>query len=425
MTCEVLCIGSEVLKGDVVNTNAAYISAKLSEIGFDVMYHTVCDDNAQILQECVTRALERCDVVITTGGLGPTYDDITLEICAKALCKNVVFDANVLDSIQGYFSRMGRVMTDNNKKQANVIEGAKVFANSRGTAPGMCAQSDGKTIILLPGPPREMSVMLDEQAIPYLCTLTDESICAVNINTFGMGESMLEDTLGDIMKKSTNPIVAPYVDAGEVRVKVTAKAKNEDDAQNLAYNTVNQIRDILGDVVYGIDEKSIQSVLVKFLSEKGKTISTAESCTGGLLSKMITDVSGSSEVFGFGVCTYANEAKMKMLSVNQETLKEYGAVSEQTAMQMAQGIRNLSGSDIALSLTGIAGPGGGTDEKPVGLVYLGVSTKEKTYAKKLLLSRHKSTDRDYIRTLAAKNAIMEAIKILRSNYNDSGIKTDY
>lgn len=415
MTCEVLCIGSEVLKGDVVNTNAAYISQRLCEIGFDVMYHTVCDDEPKILEDCVRRALERCDVVITTGGLGPTYDDITLEICAKALGKSVVFDASILESIQGYFSRMGRVMTDNNKKQANVIEGAKVFMNTRGTAPGMCAQSDGKTIILLPGPPREMKTMLDEQAIPFLCKLSDASICCVNINTFGMGESTLEDTLGNIMKKSKNPIVAPYVDAGEVRVKVTAKSKNKEKAQSLANDTVNRIKDILCDVVYGIDEKSIQSVLVKMLLEKGKTISTAESCTGGLLSKMITDVSGSSEVFGFGVCTYANEAKMKMLSVKEETLKEYGAVSDKTAMQMADGIRNLSGSDIALSLTGIAGPGGGTDEKPVGLVYLGVSTKEKTYAKKLLLSRHKSTDRDYIRTLAAKNAIMEAIRILRSN----------
>lgn len=415
MTCEVLCIGSEVLKGDVVNTNAAYISQRLCEIGFDVMYHTVCDDEPKILEDCVRRALERCDVVITTGGLGPTYDDITLEICAKALGKSVVFDASILESIQGYFSRMGRVMTDNNKKQANVIEGAKVFMNTRGTAPGMCAQSDGKTIILLPGPPREMKTMLDEQAIPFLCKLSDASICCVNINTFGMGESTLEDTLGDIMKKSKNPIVAPYVDAGEVRVKVTAKSKNKEKAQSLANDTVNKIKNILGDVVFGIDEKSIQSVLIKMLLEKGKTISTAESCTGGLLSKMITDVSGSSEVFGFGVCTYANEAKMKMLSVKEETLKEHGAVSEQTAMQMADGIRNLSGSDIALSLTGIAGPGGGTDEKPVGLVYLGVSTKEKTYAKKLLLSRHKSTDRDYIRTLAAKNAIMEAIRILRSN----------
>lgn len=414
MTCEVLCIGSEVLTGDVVNTNAAYISSRLCEIGFDVMYHTVCDDEPVVLEDCVRRALSRCDVVITTGGLGPTYDDITLEICAKALSKNVVFDESVLESIKGYFSRMGRVMTDNNKKQANVIEGAKVFMNSRGTAPGMCAQSDGKTIILLPGPPREMRVMLDEKVLPFLCTLTDKSMCTVNINTFGMGESTLEQTLGDVMKHSTNPHVAPYVDAGEVRVKVTAKADNKEDAQYLCDVTVNKIKDILGEVVYGIDEISIQSVLVKLLLQKGKTISTAESCTGGLLSKMITDVSGSSEVFGFGVCTYANQAKMKLLGVKEETLKEFGAVSEQTAMQMADGIRNLSGSDIALSLTGIAGPGGGTDEKPVGLVYLGVSTKDKTYSKKLLLSRHKSTDREYIRILAAKNAIMEAIRILRS-----------
>lgn len=409
MIAEVLCIGTEILIGDIVNTNATYISKRFSEHGFDVLYHSVCGDNRERLEATIRHALSRSDLIITTGGLGPTYDDISMELCAKALGLSLYTDERVVDRLKGYFAKTGRVMTENNLKQALVPEGATVFMNDFGTAPGVAIEKDKKVLIMLPGPPREMKPMLENQVLPFLSKYTDHVLVSSNINIIGMGESSVEDKLYDLMLNSTNPTLAPYVNDGEVRVRVTASGKTEKDARSLVDKTVNDVKNVLGKFVYDVDSPSVEHSLVKLLFEKKKTISTCESCTGGLVSAAITAVPGSSEVFGYGLCTYANEAKMSVVGVKSEILEKFGAVSEQTAMEMADGVRKLSGSDIALSLTGIAGPGGGTEEKPVGLVYLGVSAGDKLYAKKMLLGQHATRDREYIRKLAVKNALMTAI----------------
>ena len=409
MIAEILCIGTELLIGDIVNTNASFISKKLSEQGFDVYYHSVCGDNPKRLEETLLHAIERSNLVVTTGGLGPTYDDITIALCAKAFNLKCVKNELVEKSLYEYFERTGRTMTENNLKQAVLPEGATIFMNDCGTAPGVCIEKDGKVLVMMPGPPREMKPMLVNQVLPYLAKYSSRVLVSSNVNIFGMGESTVEDKLRALMVESKNPTLAPYVDAGEVRVRVTASAKTEEAAKNLVDEYTAKVEEILGDVVYDIDSESMEETLVKLLIEKKMTVATAESCTGGLLSSKITNVSGASSVFGFGVCTYANEAKMKLLGVKQETLEKFGAVSEQTAMEMAEGVCRLSGADIGLSLTGIAGPTGGTEEKPVGLVYLGVATKEKCYANKLLLARHNKSDRSFIRILAVKNALKAAI----------------
>ena len=410
MIAEILCIGTEILIGDIVNTNATYISKRLSDHGFDVLYHSVCGDNKKRLEETILHAFSRADLVITTGGLGPTYDDITMELCAKALGLSMYTDERVVEQLRGYFAKTGRVMTENNLKQSLVPEGSTVLMNSFGTAPGIAVEKNGKVLIMLPGPPREMKPMLENQVLPYLSKYTDHVLFSSNINIIGMGESSVEEKLYNLMTGSTNPTLAPYVNDGEVRVRVTGSGKNEDEAKALVGKTVEDVKKVLGCVIYDVDSPSVEHSLVKLLVERKKTIATCESCTGGLVSAAITAVPGSSGVFGFGICTYANEAKMRLVGVKEETLKQYGAVSEQTAMEMADGIRRLSGSDIALSLTGIAGPGGGTEEKPVGLVYLGVSVGDKLYAKKMLLGQHATRDREYIRKLAVKNALKTAIE---------------
>ncbi len=409
MIAEILCIGTEILIGDIINTNATYISKKMSEQGFDVLYHSVCGDNPIRLENTVRHAFERCDILITTGGLGPTYDDISMEICSKVLGADCYVNNDVEIALRQYFEKTARPMPENNLKQAIVPEGAVVFMNEFGTAPGICLERDGKILVMLPGPPREMRPMLDNQVLKYLEKYSNKKLVSSDVNIFGIGESTVEEKLYDIMVNSHNPTFAPYVNDGEVRVRVSASAESVDKARTLVDDAIKEIKSVLGNYVYGIDAIGLENVLVSILADNNLTLSTAESCTGGLLSGAITAVPGSSSVFGFGVCTYANEAKMKLLGVRQTTLNNFGAVSGETAMEMAKGIRELSDSDIALSLTGIAGPGGGTDEKPVGLVYLGVCTRSKLYAKKLLLARHSTSDREFIRKLAVKNALKTAI----------------
>lgn len=410
MNAEILCIGTEVLIGDIVNTNAAYIAKRLSEAGVNVYYHTVCGDNTERISECLDIALNRSDIVITTGGLGPTYDDITKEIVAHKLGKKLVLDMSVLNRIENYFVKSNRTMTENNKKQAYIPEGAHIFENMFGTADGIAVNHTNKTVIMLPGPPREMKPMLDNQVLPYLSLKSEHVLVSSNVNIFGIGESAVEEALSDLMKNSVNPTVAPYVGNGELRLRVTSRAENEKKAKELISPVIKQIKEVLGKYVYGVDCASLEQVLVDNLLEKKLTVAFAESCTGGLISKRITDIPGSSAVFGFGMCTYANQAKMKLLSVKEDTLKKYGAVSEETAIEMAQGALMVSGADIAVSVTGIAGPTGGTETKPVGLVYLGIATKKGSLKhKKLLLCQHRVADREFVRILASNNALMAAI----------------
>ncbi len=413
MNAEILCVGTELLIGDIVNTNAAYISAKLSEIGINVYYHSVCGDNRKRLTECLKTALSRADLVVMTGGLGPTYDDITKETVCECLGLTLEEDPKITERLEKYFAARGRQMTDNNRKQALVPRGARIFENAHGTADGLAVVNGEKTVILMPGPPREMKPMLDNQVIPYLSGNTDHVLVSSNVYIYGMGESSVENALKDLMRTSVNPTVAPYVDGG-VRLRVTASAADSKSAKELIQPVVKEIRRTLGSAVYSVDEPRLEAVVVEKLKEKGKTVAFAESCTGGLISKRITDVPGSSAVFGYGFCTYANEAKTKILGVKRETLDLYGAVSPQTAEEMAKGALEVSGADIAVSVTGIAGPDGGTEEKPVGLVYMGIACGGRVQSERLMLGGHSGSDRDYIRMLTANTVFKAVLDLLET-----------
>ncbi|MBQ9691740.1 MAG: competence/damage-inducible protein A [Clostridia bacterium] len=406
-SAEILCVGTEILIGDIVNTNAAYISAQLALLGIPHYYQAAVGDNPARLKDAIESALSRSDLLIMSGGLGPTYDDLTKETAAECMGRKLYLDERSLQRIKDIFAFRNRTMTQNNEKQAYIPEGSVIFDNNAGTAPG-CAIEDeerGKIIIMLPGPPFEMKRMFAESVVPYLQQFTDVRFVSKNINIFGMGESAVESVLKDLMLEAKNPTVAPYCGDGEVRLRVTASGTSDADCEALCDEMIAKIRETeVGNFIYGLDTTLAEAV-VKAYREKGKTLAVAESCTGGLIAKRITDVSGSSEMFGYGAVTYANEAKNKLLGVRWETLEAYGAVSEQTAMEMAAGVRALSGADVGIATTGIAGPGGGTATKPVGLVYMGVASEKGVRALKFNFNG----DRDRVRILASGNALSLAL----------------
>ena len=410
-SAEIICVGTELLLGDILNTNTRFLSKELASIGINVYHQSVVGDNYERLSESLKLALSRADIVITSGGLGPTYDDITKETVCEIMGSELVMDEDVKNTIIGFFQRMGRKMTDNNLKQALVPSDGVALHNENGTAPGIMINKNNKLVFMLPGPPRELEALYKKKVYPILASLDSGSILlSKNINIFGMGESAVEDALKDIMKTSLNPTVAPYAKDGEVLLRVTASAKDKEAAELLVDEAIADVNTIVGDYIYGIDGESLQNVLVKRFSEKGLTISTAESCTGGLVSKRITEIPGSSSVFGCGVCSYSNETKMNVLKVKKETLEKFGAVSAQTAEEMASGVLALSGSDVSVAITGIAGPDGGTEEKPVGLVYISAKYKDKTITERFVFGRSKN-EREYIRFLASSWALAMALKI--------------
>lgn len=405
MIAEVICIGTEILLGDIVNTNSAFLSRELAALGIDMYHQSVVGDNAQRLKESLILALKRADVVITTGGLGPTYDDLTKKTVADYFGIGMEMHEPSVKKIETLFERLGRTMTPNNLLQAQVPQGSTVFFNDTGFAPGIAVEQDGKMVIMMPGPPSEMRPMFMNRISPYLQRKTGGMIRSKTLYIFGMGESQVEDTLRELMLASMNPTVAPYAKQGEVQVRVSAKAQSEQEAQALIDPVVAQVKRMLGDVVYGVDVGSLQNALVQTLTEKKLIAATAESCTGGLVSAAITDISGASAVFAGGVCTYTNALKTKLLGVSEDTLATVGAVSAETAQQMAKGVRTLTGADIGVGITGIAGPGGGSDEKPVGLVYVAVCSEAHSEVKKLMLSRGHKDERGIIRNAATLNAL--------------------
>ncbi|MBQ4061731.1 MAG: competence/damage-inducible protein A [Christensenellaceae bacterium] len=409
MKAEILCVGTEILLGDIVNTNAAYIARELARIGIDLYHQSVVGDNPDRLKESIDLAFSRADLVIMTGGLGPTYDDLTKETVANYFGLKMVMDEKSLERLEMFFTQRKKAMTENNKKQAMMPEGATVFLNDNGTAPGLAVNKNGKTAVLMPGPPREMCPMLDEKVIPYLMQFSTKIIKSHEMHMIGIGESAMEQQLRSYIESLEDVTVAPYAKDGECMVRVTAAARTEAEAEQLMQPVMDEIQKRMDKYIYGIDVPNLETELIIKLKEAKKTIATAESCTGGTLSKRITDVAGASEVFGYGLCTYANEAKVKLLGVKQETLDAYGAVSEQTALEMARGIKAISGADIGLSTTGIAGPGGGTDEKPVGLVYVGIACDKFEKVIKLNLGYGVHVDRDRIRLVAASNALSLAL----------------
>lgn len=415
MTAEILCVGTELLLGDTINTNAAYIGKQLSKIGINVFRQSVVGDNDSRLEKSVIAALESSDILITTGGLGPTYDDITKETVSKVFGRNLSLNKEILSDIKHYFESSGRNMTKNNEKQAMIPENAIILKNTCGTAPGIILEDSetGKVAILLPGPPREMKCMFENSVLPYLAKFSDQVIISRNIRLFGIGEAALENQLHELMEKSHNPTIAPYAKEGEVLLRVTACAKDEDQAFKISEPIVNKICEKYKSYVYGVDVENLESALVKELKLKKLKISVAESCTGGLLAKRITDIAGASAVFECGVCSYSNDIKQRILKVSQENLNKFTAVSEQVAKEMAFGVRQLSGSDIGISITGVAGPGNLSEDKPEGLVYICIDTPENTKVLKLELSQGQKGQRSLIRFLASSHALFETLLEIR------------
>ena len=409
MTVELISVGTEILLGNIVNSNAAYLSEKLALLGLSCYHQSVVGDNEERMEAAIRLAVSRSDIVILGGGLGPTKDDLTKEVTARVFGKELYEDAHSKERIQSYFDRMGKkvLITENNWKQAMVPEGAIVIDNDNGTAPGLIIEGEnGKIAILMPGPPNEMKPMFENSVYPYLNRLQPEGIYSKMVKLCGMGESQAETLVLDILENQTNPTLAPYAKTGEVHFRITAKASDEEKAEELMKPMLDELYKRFGKLIYTTDENvTLEESIVAVLKEKGMTLTTAESCSGGLLAGRIMNVSGASAVYNEGYITYANASKEKILGVKHETLETFGAVSKETAYEMAVGAAKAAGADAALSVTGIAGPGGGTVEKPVGLVYVGCYVNGKVRVEEFRFTGNRSKNRDY--------AVVRALTLLR------------
>jgi nicotinamide-nucleotide amidase len=404
MNAEILCVGTEILLGDIVNTNAQYLGQRLAEMGINVYYQTSVGDNKDRLKKALEIGFSRSDLVITTGGLGPTDDDLTKEtICEYFNLKLVVHEPS-LENIKNYYKiRHGHTdITEGNKKQSYVPEGSVVLQNRWGSAPGCVIEKEGKALIMLPGPPSEMTPMFNEEAFKYLSKYQDGILYSNVLRLTGIGESMVEEEIRDMIRSQSNPTIAPYAKTGETILRITAKAKDEDEAINIIKPVKEEIYNRLSQYIYGEGDTTLEEEIAKLIKCNGYTIATAESCTGGMLASRLVNYPGISDVFLEGMVTYSNEAKIKRLGVKDETLEKYGAVSEEVAFEMANGISSTANTNIGISVTGIAGPGGGSEEKPVGLVYIGICINGKTNVKKLNLSGSRNSIRN-ITTLYTLN----------------------
>ena len=404
MIAEIVAIGTELLMGQIVNTDAQYLSRRLQSLGISVYYHTTVGDNPQRMRDTIALALSRSDVVITTGGLGPTQDDLSKEMAAELLHLPMRFDEDSWRAIENYFTRMGRVCPDNNRKQAMFAEGAVILPNGCGTAPGCMIEKDGKIVVQLPGPPHEMAEMFDRQVYDCLAERTGGCIASRYIRIYGLGESQVAQMCAEWIEADGEVTVAPYCSLGECQLRVTARGESEQAALEKVLPVVQAITALLGGSVYAVlptASGSMEEIAGQALTEKNLTVATAESCTGGLVAAKLVNYPGISAALHEAHVTYANEAKIKYCGVKKETLEQYGAVSEQTAREMAQGLRERSGADIAVSTTGIAGPSGGTKDKPVGLVYVGCADAHGVRVEKLTLTG----SRERIRNLAALRAL--------------------
>lgn len=401
MRAEIITVGTEILLGDIVNTNSQYLARELADLGVEVYYQGTVGDNEERLLQSLEESLNRSDMVITTGGLGPTKDDLTKETAAKFFNQELVLDEKSWNKIEIYFNKLGRVPTENNKKQAYFTKGSIILENNNGTAPGAILSKGKKTIIVLPGPPREMKPMFEESVKPYLKNLTNEILVSKTLRFYGIGESSLEEEIIDIIKEQSNPTVAPYAKDTEVTLRITAKATSKEEAINLINPVVHKIQDRVGSYIYSEGDISLEDTVAEILVNKNLTISVAESCTGGMVSSHLINYPGISSVFMEGCVTYSNEAKMKSLGVKKETLDKFGAVSEETAREMAEGIAKRHNTNIGLSTTGIAGPEGGSEEKPVGLVYFGIYINGKIIVKRYVFNGN----RQQIRLRATKTIL--------------------
>ncbi|MCX7942601.1 MAG: competence/damage-inducible protein A [Dictyoglomaceae bacterium] len=401
MICEILSVGTEILLGEILNTNAQYLARKMAELGIFVYYQTVVGDNPDRLKKALEIAFERSDMVIATGGLGPTKDDITKEVAREYFNEELVLHEETLKKLYEIFKSRNLPLTEGNKKQAYIIKGSMILPNDFGTAPGLIYNKNNKILILLPGPPKEMIPMFENYVIPYLQKFKDEILFSKVLRLCGIGESYIEERILDLIENQNNPTIATYAKEGEVIIRITARARDEKLSENLISPIEKEIKRRLGEYIYGEGETSLEEVVGKLLIEKGLTISIAESCTGGMLTSKLVNCPGISKVLIEGIVVYSNDSKIKRLGVKPETLSKFGAVSKECAIEMAIGIALKSGSKIGLSITGIAGPNGETFEKPIGLVYIGLFLKGEVKSKEYRFSG----SRERIRTLATINAL--------------------
>lgn len=400
-TAELIAVGTELLLGSIANTDAQMISRELSALGINVFYHTVVGDNLERVKAAVETAKGRADLIITTGGLGPTCDDLTKNALAEAFGRELVYDAASASRIRAFFARIGRPMTENNLQQAYLPEGSFILQNDWGTAPGCVFRSNGVTVVMLPGPPRECEAMLRHRVLPYLSPLSDGIIVSRTLKLFGIGEASMEARLRERMNAMENPTLAPYAKEGETELRITAKAETEAKARAMLVPVEAELKKEFGDLIYGVDVASLEERVFELLKSKKRTLSAAESCTGGLVAKRLTDLPGASAVFRGGVVSYTDEVKHRVLGVPQELLDRHGAVSREVAEAMAKGVQALTGSDLAVSVTGVAGPDPDERKNPVGLVYVGLTDGEKTW----IYENRAGGSRSRIRTMAAHTAL--------------------
>lgn len=410
MTAEILCVGTELLLGDIVNTNAAYIARELARIGIDLYHQTVVGDNPERLKRALNDAFERADLVVTTGGLGPTFDDVTKETVAAYFGKKMVRNQEAMDRIASYYEKRGIELTDNTKKQADLPEGCIVFQNNHGTAPGLAMEGKGKVVIMLPGPPSEMIPMFNNSAVPYLMQYSGKTIVSSTIHFFGIGESLLESRMHEYMLAHSNPSVAPYAKDGEVQVRVTASAHTREEAEAMIQPVVEEICRDYGKYLYGVDIGTMQNALGQELRKKGLTIAVAEGCSGGNVVKRITEVPGSDQVFEMGVVTNTVRAREKLAGVKAETMAQYGVYSEETAREMAEGIRNRSGADIGIAITGRTGLESDTVGEDLGLVYVAVDSEAYRHVTKVDLAGNRKAQSEFVRYVGSSSALWNGLK---------------
>ena len=401
MKAEIITVGTEILLGDILNTNCRYLSRELAAMGIEMYYQITVGDNEERLLKTLEESLNRSDIVICTGGLGPTEDDITKEVCAKYFGYKLELHKPSLDAMIERFKHMNRVPTKNNEKQAYFPKEAYILKNDNGTAPGCIMEKEGKMIVVLPGPPKEMESMFENYVKPYLSKLTDDVIESEVLRIIGVGESKVENDILDIIDSQTNPTIATYAKGYECTLRITAKAKSVEEAKELIKPMSDEMKRRFGQSLYATGETSIEEVVAKMLVENNLKIAVAESCTGGMVSASLINYPGISSVFMEGCVTYSNEAKMKSLGVKKETLDVYGAVSDNCAKEMASGVAARYNTNIGIATTGIAGPGGGTDEKPVGLVYFGIYINGKVITKKYVFNG----DRQGVRERATRTIL--------------------
>lgn len=407
MVVEIIAVGTEILLGNIINTNAAFLAEKCASLGLSSYYQTVVGDNGDRLAECLKTALSRADIILLCGGLGPTQDDLTKETAARVLGRELLMDKHSRERIETYFQERGIELTDNNWKQAMVPEGARAVDNQNGTAPGIILEDNGKHVILMPGPPNELVPMFENDIMPYLSSLEPGIIYSQTVKICGVGESKAETMIEDLIAAQDNPTVATYAKTGEVHLRVTAKADNEKEARKLVKPVVKEIKARFGNSVYTTEEDTtLEKAVVDLLIANQLSVTTVESCTGGMLAARLINVSGVSQVFKAGAITYSNKAKRRLLGVKKSDLDKFGAVSECVAKDMAKGAANLNKADVAVSITGIAGPGGGSEEKPVGLVYIGCTVCGTTTVKKFNFGGSRAKIRE--------SAVSGALSLMRS-----------